>query len=338
VTPRKLSVAVADFPYGGNGQWAKEAPEVGDWIRHTCIQAISDSRVAYFDTVNERWEMKDGKVEVATMPTSFRFCDTPITMTRNAAVHEALRRGIDVLLMVDSDQVPDIYVGQEPDAVRFWDAAFNFIYDHWDKGPVCVGAPYMGCPPHENVFVFTWANFQSDHPNMDFKLRQYTREEASQMSGIHECAALPTGLIAFDTRLFDLTKPQPDQFKARVQEWFRGAVGKELTQQMVDGFAERCAMEKWRAEQSWFYYEYTDRFQHHKASTEDVTATRDLSLAGKIRLGYNPVHCAWNSWAGHIKPKCVGKPRPITVDILGPKLIEAAKTSDLKCVELKLGG
>jgi hypothetical protein len=41
------------------------------------------------------------------------------------------------------------------------------------------------------------------------------------------------------------------------------------------------------------------------ASTEDVAFSRDLTYAGV------PLFCAWQSWAGHIKPKMVGKPLEI---------------------------
>lgn len=55
----------------------------------------------------------------------------------------------------------------------------------------------------------------------------------------------------------------------------------------------------------WFYYEYTSNECVEKASTEDVTFTRDCALSGF------PLYCAWDCWAGHWKRKLVGKPRPI---------------------------
>jgi hypothetical protein len=134
------------------------------------------------------------------------------------------------------------------------------------------------------VYVFRWQNIQTGHPNPDFQLEMYDRHTAVKMSGIQECAALPTGLIMYDMRVFDLTEPKDDQDKP------------------------------------WFYYEFKDRFQADKASTEDVTMTRDVSLVGTQKLGFNPVYCNWDAWAGHWKPKCVGKPQYIQAKDVSAKL------------------
>jgi hypothetical protein len=142
------------------------------------------------------------------------FPDTPITMNRNAAVKEARRVGADVILMLDSDMDPDVMVGQDPDAVRFLDTAFDRIYTMWDKGPRFVAAPYCGSPPYENIFGFTWHRHANLGDFANFELRQYHREEAMYMSGIHEAAAAATGLIMYDMRCFDLI--QPPYFK---YEW-----------------------------------------------------------------------------------------------------------------------
>jgi len=61
-------------------------------------------------------------------------------------------------------------------------------------------------------------------------------------------------------------------------------------------------------EPPYFNYEWSDKTQSSKSSTEDVQNTRDISLAGINQLGYNPVECAWSSWAGHLKNWCVKKP------------------------------
>lgn len=54
-----------------------------------------------------------------------------------------------------------------------------------------------------------------------------------------------------------------------------------------------------------FYYEWTDATHTEKASTEDVTFSRDLSYSGV------PLYATFDSWAGHWKEKLVGKPLPI---------------------------
>jgi hypothetical protein len=171
--------------------------------------------------------------------------------------------------MIDSDMKPDL---GGPDAKPFFASSFDFLVNHYHKGPVIIGAPYCGPPPAECVYVFRWQNQQSHNPNPDFQLEMYDRHTAVKLAGIQECAALPTGLIMYDMRVFELTEPKAE------------------------------------GDKPWFYYEYPDLYQSQKASTEDVTMTRDASLVGTQKLGYNPVFCNWDAWAGHWKPKCVGKP------------------------------
>ena len=60
----------------------------------------------------------------------------------------------------------------------------------------------------ENVYVFIWRNADSTVPTNGIRLDQYTREEAAGMAGITPVAALPTGVIMYDMRLFDLL-PHP---------------------------------------------------------------------------------------------------------------------------------
>ena len=164
--------------------------------------------------------------------------------------------------------------------------------------------PYQDDPEYiaQLVYVFRWQNQQSDNANADFQLEMYDRHTAAKMAGIQECAALPTGLIMYDMRAFELTEPKTD------------------------------------ADKPWFYYEWSDRYAAHKASTEDVTMTRDLSLIGTQRLGYNPVFCNWDAWAGHWKPKCVGKPVVISASGVSAKLREewaAGVEPGVKLIDLR---
>ena len=53
--------------------------------------------------------------------------------------------------------------------------------------------------------------------------------------------------------------------------------------------------------------------------------TRDLALAGVQKWGYNPVLCNWDAWAGHWKPKCVGKPHILSAKDVSSKLVEAVE-------------
>ncbi len=262
---RKLSLFIATFSYGGNGGLATTSPKVCQWITHT-LKGMDDR-------IGERvWR---------------DFVDTPIPMLRNAAVLAAREWGADLMLMVDSDTHPDVELAEDSEAKPFWDTSLDFIYDNYDKGPHVVAAPYCGPPPLENVYVFTWANMQSDHPNADFTLRQFAREEAQCRAGIEDVAALPTGLILYDMRAFDLTEPKEN------------------------------------GDRPWFYYEYKDLLEAEKCSTEDVTATRDMALVGCQKLGYNPINVNWDAWAGHIKQKVVRKPRIVTSDMVAGQFARA---------------
>jgi hypothetical protein len=94
----------------------------------------------------------------------------------------------------------------------------------------------------------------------------------------------------------------------------------------------RCDSDK-----PWFYYEWADKYCAAKASTEDVTQTRDLSMVGTQKLGYSPVYCNWDAWAGHWKPKCVGKPQVLAAKDISNKMKqcwEANVDPGVKLVEL----
>lgn len=274
---QQFNVGIVTFSYGGNGGISSEVPDIREWMTPLVCEASRDPRIENIRIWN--------------------LADTPITMTRNRAVLQAREYGIDVLVMIDSDMKPDLDGDK-----KFFPSSFDFLYDHYEKGPVVIGAPYCGPPPMECVYVFEWRDMQSCHPNPDFQLKMYERTQAVKMSGIQPCAALPTGLIMYDMRAFELTEPKTEDDKP------------------------------------WFYYEFSDRYQADKASTEDVTMTRDLSLVGTQKLGYNPVHCNWDAWAGHWKPKCVGKPQFIEAKHISSKLKqcwEANYDPSVKLVDLK---
>jgi len=60
----------------------------------------------------------------------------------------------------------------------------------------------------------------------------------------------------------------------------------------------------------WFSYQFKTPENTHKASTEDVVFTRDLSLAGV------PQYVLWDAWAGHWKMKLVCKPVGIDIKVI----------------------
>jgi len=278
---KTVTVCFATFSYGGNGGISSEVPDIREWMVPLISRLSKDERIASIHC--------------------FNLSDTPITMTRNRAVLMARDLRADVLVMIDSDMHPDRHV-LEAGAKPFFESSFDFLLAHYDKGPVVIGSPYCGPPPKENVYVFRWLNEQSENANPDFQLEMYDRKTASTLAGIQEVAALPTGLIMYDMRVFDMTEPKTPEDKP------------------------------------WFYYEWSNIFASEKASTEDVTMTRDLSLVCSQLFGYNPIFCNWDAWAGHWKPKCVEKPKIISAKDVSRKLHQAVSDGfdrNVKLVDFK---
>lgn len=173
-------VLIARFPFGN-----QECPDSVDWLVKTVLEMKADPRIG----------------EVLHM----RVDDTPITMGRNRVLKAALEQKADFVLMLDSDMKPDL---PEPGMRPFWKTAFNFALEHrGSRGPCVVGAPYCGPPPVENVYVFRWATHESQNPNADMHLVQYSREEAAFRMGFEEVAALPTGLFLLDVSSLDALSP-----------------------------------------------------------------------------------------------------------------------------------
>jgi len=254
----KYRILFARFP--GNFQ---ENPDCTDWLVRSMIHAKLDPTVE--------------KVM------SWYKSDTPITMTRNAACEVAKSCEADFVVMVDNDMFPDRYWTKDPKAKQFFPLAFAFLKAH--KGPAMIAVPYCGPPPLENIYIFRWATSQSDHPDIDLKIDQYTREEAAVQEGIEEVAALPTGVCMFSTSALSVLTPPYFYY-----EWKKGLSGED--------------------------------FQMEKASTEDVTFSRDLAFAGV------PIYCAWDCWAGHWKRKCVGKPNRINVRDVSAKYFDVVRRHD----------
>jgi hypothetical protein len=271
---KPIKLMVARFPGGRS-----EDPDICDWITTTVITAREDPRI--------------------TEIVRYRIDDTPITMGRNACLEAARNHGCDMLLMVDSDMSPDLYLPSNPycechdhTARPFFDSSLQFLWELRKKGECgVIGAPYCGPPPYENVYVFHWATHgNGPEDEADMRLEQFSRERAASMTGITEVAALPTGVILIDMDCLERISPP------------------------------------------YTYYEWTDHTESGKASTEDVTFTRDLSLNGIKQ------YCNWDAWAGHWKMKRVGKPRVIDASMIGRKFRECLiKEMEQQRVEKEYG-
>ena len=282
VEPRKYRLYIAEFSYAGNGGYQSCHPDVSRWLRET-----------------DRKLMKDPRILSVTYG---EHADTPVNMARNNAVVEARKANADLLMLIDSDMQPDCELGRDPTAKPFWDSSFDFIDSMWDKYPVVVGAVYAGPPMYEeNIYVFKWQSQLTGNPDeTDMQLAAFSRYEAALQTGIREVGALPTGLILYDMRTFDLIDPRHRYNQLRDL----GLTSAEAA----------------RACPHWFDYEWNDCTASSKGSTEDVYNTRDISLAGIQKYGHNPVFCNWDAWAGHWKPKLVRKPQILTADSVSRSL------------------
>jgi len=269
----QVNVFVALFAYSGNGGVASTIPELAIWLAKTYYELRTDERI--------------GGVAIKV------YSDTPVTLTRNAAVRDARSLGFDMILMLDSDNEPDGYLSNHTDAKPFWKTAFNFAYERLIRDiPTVIAAPYCGPPPPpvenpsyvkngdvvyselyggEVPYLFRWGNRESDNPHATVKLDILTRNEAAQLTGIFPVAALPTGVCLFTLSAFE-GLPQP-----------------------------------------YFKYEMTDDGAQ-KQSTEDVVATRDISLYWKITKGYDVLWATCDSWALHHKTKKVGRPQYVPME------------------------
>lgn len=252
------------FPYGG-----REDSTCVDWLMHTYHKAKLDKRFS---------EVRSPKLN-----------DTPITMTRNAALLTARKLGYDFVLMVDSDMSPDHELLEgDPTAKPFFDVACDELLGR--PRPAIIAAPYVGPPPHENIYVFQWANkgntldVKAARPSLD----QFSREQASMMAGVQKVGALPTGLMMIDLRVLD-KHPHP------------------YTYYEYEGGGDECPACHQRERGP----------EAKKISTEDVTFSRDIGLRGFDVL------CAWDSWAGHNKVYTARKPRPYTADIVAARMRES---------------
>ncbi len=208
---QKFKVAIARFPASG---WEHTA--CVEWLMHIVVQLKKDPRIS--DVLS----IKPGG-------------HTPITMLRNKAVVDAKASGANYLLMIDSDMHPDLpYPGAKP----FWETAWEFMLRRreidaqrksgkyvpplpeeppdamivWNKGrpelpPATIAAPYCGPPPDEFCYVFRLVDRETSNPNPDFSLEMISRDMAAISSGIQQVDALPTGLILYDMRVFDVLPP-----------------------------------------------------------------------------------------------------------------------------------
>ena len=298
----KLDVFVAFLTFGGNGSVSTIIPSHSDWLAETAVKAANDPRVGRFE-----WA---------------RFGDIPLDIERNKIVEHAKKGGFDVVIMLDSDNFIDKYVGHDPSAKPFWDSSFDFLYQRTLKGlPTVVCCPYCGPPPDdvrggmENVYVFQFTDLetlQPGQPQGQVKLTAYSREHATMMKGIGSIGAGPTGVIMYSMSAFDLFPPCVPKEEI-LEGYAKGQYTIERAKELLD-------------RQGWFFYE-ANANRTEKQSTEDVTNTREIQMAGLMQYGQPVLFCNWDAWAGHWKPKCVGKPLVLPIEAVGSMFRDAVRNN-----------
>lgn len=281
----KVRVYIALFAYSGNGGVASTIPELAVWLAKTYHEMKTDERI-------------DG-VAIKI------YCDTPIPMTRCRAVRDAQQHECDMVLMLDSDNEPDGYMSCGGDAKPFWKTAFDFAYDRLTKQdmPTVIAAPYCGPPPPpvEQQYIVTngdvtYAELYGGE--VPYLFQWSNRESDNPHTNLkidiltrNEASLLsgihPVAALPTGVCLFTL-----NAFKGLVPPYFKYEMN-------ADG--------------------------SEKESTEDVVATRDISLFWKMTKGYDVLFATCDSWALHHKTKKVGRPQFVPVDSVAETLLEAVK-------------
>ena len=157
-TERKFKVYFAFFCYGGNGGIASVNPQLMKWWGQLTMHLAADPRIGKENFVSEI------------------ISDTPITMTRNLSVARARQWGADVLVMLDSDNIPDLQLGVYPSVKPFFQSSFDFLVKNWERGPTVICCPYRGPPVHpneegeENVYIFRWKDSASNEIDGTYRL------------------------------------------------------------------------------------------------------------------------------------------------------------------------
>lgn len=229
------------------------------------------------------------------------FSDTPVDMMRCRGARWAKEIGADFLLMLDSDNVPDYEVGHITGAEPFLGKPFDFAYDRLVKQdlPTVIFAPYCGPPP----------------------------------SPIPPRNVIEGGEVPYLFRWTNNESDSPDsKWKIEMLNRREAALMKGI-QPMAAGptgvclFATKC----WEGmKHPYFYYEFTP--DHcEKRSTEDVAATRDISMYWQMTKGVEVVFGAMDSWALHYKSKKVGKPKIVTIEDIGREMREAVIEDVSRC-------
>lgn len=169
---------------------------------------------------------------------------------RNKALADALDAGVDFLLMVDNDTVPDWH-SADADQTPFLPSALDFMLDH--DGPCVVGAPYCAGPPNERVLVSRFCGTENEHPDGAARgviLENFSRQEAATRTGMELVSSLPTGCLLIDTRVAKVLCPPWFSYEYADARWteFASTEDTVFTRNLFYlGVPLYCAWQSWCA-------------------------------------------------------------------------------------------
>ena len=206
--------------------FSMECPDIGTWLFNFGFQLRRYTEITEAITTDQL--ISDAQ--------TFQVANPRIGMMRNMAVENCRKHGITHMLFIDPDMAIDRYVRLGPQGptnrfLPFFHTAWPFMSAHGkNHGPAIMAAPYCGRQPDEPVHVFV--------PNQENRVVRLSREKAQSLEGWHSVAAVGTGCMLIDMRVFDHVDPPyfSDLFKTIYHD--------DLNRSQDVNFCLKCAAAK----------------------------------------------------------------------------------------------
>ncbi len=196
----------------------------------------------------------------------------PITVQRNSALQSALRNNCHFVLFLDTDMIFDVHCS---------DGGMDY--------------PHLPKMPDQRPFMPAALDFALEHPGPCVIAAPYCSGPPQERVLVHRFSE------------FEQESANAPTEGLRLECFTREEAATRTGYEMVAALPTGMMLIDTRVTQvlhpPWFTYEYADEYETKLATTEDVTFSRNLYYLGV------PQYVSWNSWACHVKPKYVGRPR-----------------------------